>query len=260
MIEKTLFIPIENSYIPAILTLPEDTKSYPLIIMIHGLLSCKSGDGFIFPKICEALSKKNVATLRIDSCSCGESRRSRKLYKVSTLIEELKQTYNYIKKHPNVNPNKIGFLGHSLGGLVTFNCLDLNPKCLITLNGAMSKDYTKTYDINNNYLLDEDGDRYLLQKQSDGRIEILYEDFYKDIIKYQNEYEYHGNYLMCVSDLDPHISMEMNNSFYQKLKCENKTMIISNSNHTFNAKTGNYEKLYELIDKMIPWLKENLCI
>ena len=35
-------------------------------------------------------------------------------------------------------------------------------------------------------------------------------------------------------------------------------LVIEKANHTFNAKTKDYTKVYELLSKMIPWLKEHL--
>ena len=35
-------------------------------------------------------------------------------------------------------------------------------------------------------------------------------------------------------------------------------LVIDKANHTFNAKTGDYTKVYELLEKLIPWLKENI--
>lgn len=257
--QEVIYIPIENTYIPGILQLPDTNEKHPLILMIHGMLSCKSGDGLIMPKIADALEEIGVATLRIDSCSCGESRRSRKLYKPATLIEEAKVTYKYISNDSRIDSSRIGIIGHSLGGLVAFNCVSLNPKCLITLNGAMNKNRTEEYQLIDQYKIDDEGDKYIMQKQSDGRIELLYECFYKDVITYPNRYEYDGNYLMCVATNDPHITMDTNYEFFDSLNTTNKKMIvIEDANHTFNAKTGDYTKLNELISKMIPWIKENL--
>lgn len=257
--QEVVYIPIENTYIPGILQLPNIDKKHPLVLMIHGMLSCKSGDGRLFPIIADALEKVGIATLRIDSCSCGESRRSRKLYKPTTLIEEAKVAFEYIKKDSRIDDTRIAIMGHSLGGLVAFNCAGLKPKCLITLNGAMNKKRTEEYQLIDQYKIDDEGDKYIMQKQSDGRIELLYEDFYKDVATFPNRYEYEGNYLMCVATNDPHITMDTNYEFFENLNTQNKKMIvIEDANHTFNAKTGDYTKLNELISKMLPWIEENL--
>ena len=259
--EKTIFIKNENNFIPGVYTYPDANGKYPAVLLLHGFLSCKSGDGFMLPKIAQALAENGIASLRIDFCSCGESRRSRRDYSIISLMQEARVAYKHMQDNELIDENRIAILGHSYGGMVTFKVVDLNPKCIITLNGAMISNLYENYlAIKNEFLTDKDGYKYTFMPQSDGRIELIYSNFYELHNEYISDFpKYDGNILMCIGANDPRILPEDGKKFFESLNNKNKELIvIDGANHTFNAKTLDYTKLNELIDKIIPWLKKNL--
>lgn len=259
--EKTVFIKNDNYFIPGVYTYPDEKRKYPAVLLLHGLLSCKSGDGFMFPKIAESLKENGIASLRIDFCSCGESRRSRRDYNILTLIKEAKVAYKHMQENELIDENRIAILGHSYGGLVTYKIADLKPKCIITLNGAMISNLYDGYKkIQDEFLTDKDGYKYTFMPQSDGRIELMYSSFYEIHNENCNGFpKYDGNILLCIGNEDSRISPEDGKKLFASLENENKELVvIEGANHTFNAKTLDYTKLNELIAKIIPWLKNNL--
>lgn len=259
--EKLVFIPNGQFFIPGIYTYPESGDNFPAVLLLHGLLSCKSGDGFLLVKVAERLAENGIASLRIDFCSCGESRRSRKDYHILNLCLEARQAYLHMLNNELIDSNRIGILGHSYGGIIANKITDLNPKCLITLNGAMMSSIYENYLKNkDSFISDTNGDKYILTNLSDGRIELMYDKFYILHNLHNNNYpKYEGNYLICVGANDPTISPENGISFYESLENKNKELIvIENANHTFNAKTLNYTKLNELMNKVNLWLDNNL--
>ena len=259
--EKIVFIKNDSYFIPGVYTYPDTNGKYPAVLLLHGLLSCKSGDGFMLEKIAEALAENGIASLRIDFCSCGESRRSRRDYNILSLTKEAKTAYKHMQDNELIDKNRIAILGHSYGGVIAFKTADLNPKCIITLNGAMTsnlyEDYLQTKD---EYLIDKNGYKYTLIPQSDGRIELMYSNFFELHIKHNYNYpKYDGRILMCIGVNDPRISPEDGKKFFDSLENENKELIIiDDANHTFNAKTLDYTKLNELMDKVNEWLNKNL--
>lgn len=256
--EQTVFIKNGDYYIPGVYTYPDEGNNFKAVLLLHGLLSCKSGDGFLLNKIAERLKEEGYASLRIDFCSCGESRRSRKDYNILTLTEEAKVAYQDMLSNKLLDNNSIGVLGHSYGGIISFKIADLNPSCIITLNGAMNADIYDSYLKIKDQFIDED--KHSLIPQSDGRIELMYANFYELHEKYNKDYpKYNGNYLMCIGDKDIRVLPTCSKEFYDSLSDINKELvIIEDANHTFNAKTLDYTKLNELLDKIIPWLNTNI--
>ena len=261
MLEKIVFIKNGDFFIPGVYTYPDVKGKYPAVLLLHGVLSSKSGDGFMLPKIAESLAENNIASLRIDFCSCGESIRSRKDYHILTLCDEARTAYLDMQKNELIDPNKIAILGHSYGGVIVNKIADINPKCLISLNGAMLDGIDNNYlQVKDEFIKDKNGDSYRFSRQSDGRIELMYEDFFLMHKKYNNNYpKYEGNVLMCVATNDPTVKPESNYQFFNSLENKNKELIvIEKANHTFNAKTLDYTKLNELMDKVNKWLDINL--
>lgn len=260
--EKLIFIKNDTYFIPGVLSVPDFYEGkISALILLHGNLSCKNGDGFILSKTAERLRENGIASLRIDYWSCGESRRSRKEYNIENISKEVEVSYKYLQSLDFIDENSIGLLGHSYGGSVAYKCAYLNPKCIISFNGDMKHNYDEVYEQGKDkYLIDEDGDRYILIKQSDTRIELMYEKFFEIEHKHhQDKYSYDGNALVCVAKNDPSLNPQYGYDFYNELESDNKTLlIIEDANHTFNAKTLDYTKLNELMDKVNEWLNKNL--
>lgn len=253
MISKNIQIKNGNYIIPGTYVYPNDmNKKVPCLLLLHGFLSSKNGDGKLLVKVAEGLASNGIASLRIDFCSCGENSRDRKDYNIDNLIIETKKAYEELKNNKLIDSSRIGILGHSLGGLVSFKVADLNPKCIITLNGAMKSNLYEQYlNIKNEF---KDG--YYIMPQSDGRNEKLYESFYKCDNLTNNIYpKYDGNKLMCIGESDPRILPAWQYEYARSINAD--IISIAEANHTFNAKTGDYTKVNELIDKLNVWLNEN---
>ena len=242
----------DNYQIPGTYVYPDDmNKKVPCMLLLHGFLSSKNGDGELLVKVAEGLASKAVASLRIDFCSCGENIRDRKYYNIDNLIIETKKAYEEIKNNKLIDTSRIGILGHSLGGLVSFKVADLNPKCIITLNGAMKSNLYEHYLS----IKDEFKEGYYIMPQSDGRNEKLYESFYKCDNLTNNIYpKYDGKKLMCIGESDPRILPSWQHEYAKSINAD--VISIADANHTFNAKTGDYTKVNELIEAINNWLSQ----
>lgn len=259
--EERIFIKGEDHDIPMILTLPDECiEKFPLMLLLHGFMATKEGDGYLFQKVAEKLKEKGIASARIDFCSMGENRASRRKYGLRELLKETKIAYQFLSENPKVDKQRIGLLGHSLGGRVALLSSGLNPKCIVTFNGAVqdmtSEEMSKLFNYDE---VCEQG--YTLIETSDGRTELIFSKYIEDMKAYSHVdiSDYHGDLLQCVAEEDPSLNPQFNYDFYDCCSLENKEMIrIADANHTFNAKTGNYEKVYELMKKVNAWLCDHL--
>jgi uncharacterized protein len=51
MIEERLFVPCKDHDIPMVLCVPQAEGSYPCMLLLHGFLSYKEGDGYLLAKL-----------------------------------------------------------------------------------------------------------------------------------------------------------------------------------------------------------------
>ncbi|MBB6459459.1 alpha/beta hydrolase family protein [Flammeovirga kamogawensis] len=111
-----------NILLAGTFTRPIDVKKYPAVILISGsgpqdrnqeILGHKS-----FLLLADELTKKGVAVLRFDDRGTGES--SGNFNSASTLdfSTDVEAAYEYLLSRKDVDPTKIGLLGHSEGGTI----------------------------------------------------------------------------------------------------------------------------------------------
>lgn len=107
---ERLEIPYEDTTLPAYLRLPPGAGPHPLVILVCGTDSVKEQEGHWE----EALLARDLATLAFDGPGQGEmwSRMKMRL-DYETAISAL---VDYLVTRPEIDPTRIGMLGHSLGG------------------------------------------------------------------------------------------------------------------------------------------------
>ena len=135
--EERLFIPCEDHDIPMVLTLPDTHQDrHPALLLLPGFMAYKEGDGYLLRVAAQRLAEAGIASARIDFCSMGENRASRRRYGLEILQKEARTAYRYLCERPEIDGERVGLLGHSMGGRVALLCGPLQPKCIVTLNGA----------------------------------------------------------------------------------------------------------------------------
>ena len=260
MIEKRIFIPCADHDIPMVISYPSQDGVFPCVLLLHVFMAYKEGDGYLFRKTAEEFAEAGIASARIDFCSMGENRYSRRNYGVGICIKEAKTAFDYLLNDTTIDPKRIGILGHSMGGRIAFLSSELPSKCLISFNGAICVDKVKEMKLNG---LDWKGlkkNGYTIVETSDGRSELLFSKFVEDnTITSDAIYKYKNPILVCVGADDPTLDPNVSYDFVNNCHMDNVDMIvIDKANHTFNAKTGDYTKVYELLEKVVSWLKDNL--
>ncbi len=99
-------------------TLPDgfnpETDSCPVVILMHGIFSSK--DYNPMPAIARGLAKAGIASIRFDFNGHGKSEGKLQEMTVEKEIADAMAVYQYVKTLPYVS--KIGFLGHSQGGVI----------------------------------------------------------------------------------------------------------------------------------------------
>lgn len=260
MLEQRLFIPCEDHDIPMVIAYPQGDGPFPCMLLLHGFMSYKEGDGYLFTKTAEKIAEAGIASARIDFCSMGENRYSRIHYGTEICIKEAKAAFEYLQTREDIIHDRIGILGHSMGGRITFLSSKLPSKCLVTFNGAVNVDKPGALTLKGLNAHDIERQGYTVYLTSDGRSELLFPKFVEDLQIHSDAiYQYTNPILVCVGADDPTLDPKVSYQFVETCGMENVDMVvIEKANHTFNAKTKDFTKVYELLDKVVPWLQEHL--
>ena len=102
------------------LSLPESETSSPAVILIHGSgRNDRNGTTMgTFHLLADYLTRQGIAVLRYDKRGAGESTGD---YGQSTTLDfasDVKAGIEFLKSDSRINPEKIGLIGHSEGGVI----------------------------------------------------------------------------------------------------------------------------------------------
>ncbi|MDP2671166.1 MAG: alpha/beta fold hydrolase [bacterium] len=99
------------------LLLPEGAGPFPAVVICHGFRGDRNQENLT--EITEETSKKDIVTFRFDFTKVpGESDLPLEDMTITYELEVLDLALDFLRKIPEVNKDKIGLAGHSLGGLV----------------------------------------------------------------------------------------------------------------------------------------------
>ncbi len=102
--------------IAGILHLPK-RENAPVVIFLHGWGMGKGGNPqFTFVRAARELCDAGFAVLRFDFRGVGDSEGDFEDYTQTTMLEDLNAAISYLKNIKEVNSEKIGVLGWSMGG------------------------------------------------------------------------------------------------------------------------------------------------
>lgn len=104
------------------LTIPEGAGPHPAVILISGS-GAQDRDETIFSHkpflvLADHLTRKGVAVLRYDDRGVGKSTGSREEATSVDFSDDAEGGLDYLAKRKEIDPKRIGFLGHSEGGLI----------------------------------------------------------------------------------------------------------------------------------------------
>lgn len=122
--ENLIHFPSGNHTIAATLTLPDNVRNPPAILILHGFTGDRDGqktpyfrEGYL-RYASQRWAEAGIASLRIDFMGSGDSSGDYADTTLESQIEEAREALNYLKNTGQVNGRKISLLGHSQGGIV----------------------------------------------------------------------------------------------------------------------------------------------
>lgn len=106
----------------ATLTLPPGKGPFPALLLITGSGQQNRDEEIFghkpFAVIADYLTRKGVVVLRVDDRGMGQTTGEVRHATSRDFAGDAEVSLNYLKKRKEVNPQKIGLLGHSEGGLI----------------------------------------------------------------------------------------------------------------------------------------------
>ncbi len=104
------------------LTIPEGTGPFPVMVTISGSGSQDRNSNIYEHKpfwvIADYMARLGIAVLRYDDRGVGGSTNSEIEATTADLATDVNAAVSFLLEHPDIDPNRIGLIGHSEGGII----------------------------------------------------------------------------------------------------------------------------------------------
>lgn len=138
-------------HLAATLTYPEKGGPFPAAILITGS-GMQDRDETVFGHkpfavIADYLTKRGYAVLRVDDRTAGLSTGDVHYATTADFAKDVQTSFNWLITQKNIDPRRIGLIGHSEGGMIAPMVAAENPKVafIISLAGAVNGFATLMY-------------------------------------------------------------------------------------------------------------------
>lgn len=215
----------------------------PCIIGLHGLESDK--DRGKWPVIAEEFSKAGFAFLRFNSRGCGQgSEKSEGNFEDTCLtarIADYRAAINFLVESGKIDPDLIGAIGSSFGGMVAIAAQEKTIKALTTL--AAPYTMPEISRVKGEYLILPSGNR-------------LKKSFYGDLNRYDllEAVSKAPPILIIHGSHDQNVPLEHALRLYENAPSPKKLEIIAGADHVFSKQ----EHLNHIIKLSIEWFNKHL--
>jgi len=106
------------------LTLPQEGKKFPVAVLVTGSGPQNRNEELLGHKpffvLSDYLTRNGIAVLRFDDRGVGESIGKFETATLDDFASDASAAVNYLKTRKEINPKKIGVIGHSEGGTIAF--------------------------------------------------------------------------------------------------------------------------------------------
>lgn len=120
-------IPYRGKLLPALLTRAEGVSgAAPCVLYVNGLDSCK--ELLYWSWLPRELARRGVSTLSVDQPGTGEALRLQQLPATHASEEWASVCYEWLAAHPDIDAQRIGMAGISLGGYFTPRAVACEPR------------------------------------------------------------------------------------------------------------------------------------
>jgi dipeptidyl aminopeptidase/acylaminoacyl peptidase len=112
------YIRSRDAQLATSIDLPGDaSQPLPTIIMVHGLTGQRLGKSYHFVEFARRLAERGFAVVRFDQTGSGESTGDFTDLTIPRMIDDTNAVCDWLADQPWHDPNRLGFVGVSLGAL-----------------------------------------------------------------------------------------------------------------------------------------------
>jgi dienelactone hydrolase len=114
--------------VPATIVTPavDGDVPLPLVVMAHGHGGSRQ-EGGGFRQVAEAMAERGIASIRMDFPGCGDSIESFTENNLSNMLLDLQAARQFVATEVNVDPERVGLLGYSMGGRLVALLSEIDP-------------------------------------------------------------------------------------------------------------------------------------
>lgn len=227
-------------------------KNPPIIIMCHGWAGGKTeGPHFLFVKTARFLCKGGFAVLRFDHAGVGDSEGDFEDYNTTSSLNDIKCAIDFVTKRKNINPEKIGLLGHSMGGMnaIITAARNKNVKCVVSWSGVANEKM-----MIDHWMLEQwKSKKFLILDGFKASWNSLKDDLKYDALKFARKASV--PILIVNGDEDENVRAPQAYALYKACKKPKKLLIIRGADHDFLVESHQKILFRESLSWFNKWMK-----
>jgi len=112
----------DNIQLAGTLTLPKEGAQFPAVVLISGSGPQDRDETILGHKpfliLSDYFTRQGIAVLRFDDRGTGKSEGEFSAATSADFVKDVTAAYRYLKDRTEIDPNKIGLVGHSEGGII----------------------------------------------------------------------------------------------------------------------------------------------
>lgn len=117
---------------------PAPATGWPSVVVLHGFTGNRIEGHRNFVLLARKLAERGVACLRFDFRGSGESQGDFSEMTVSREVQDVQAAFEYMRRQPGIDPERVMLLGFSMGGLVAaLSLASVNPHRLALWSPAL---------------------------------------------------------------------------------------------------------------------------
>ncbi|MFA6410217.1 MAG: alpha/beta fold hydrolase [Candidatus Buchananbacteria bacterium] len=266
MEKKIIFKNNRGQKIAGVFNIPKTKPPYPAVIICHGFKGYK--DQAHLKSLASSLAKQGILAFRFDfGNGVGKSYGKLEDITFAQYLNDLKTVIDFISKNKTVDKNRIGLVGHSLGGqlILHYAPSDKRVKVLADWAGVIFRGGGQT-NLGKIIMLQLDEAKktgyFQIRSARTGKVYKIKIDYYFDILKHNTPAwvkKIKIPTLILHGSKDNSVSLKHSEMAYRLVKGPKKFIIIPGAPHTWRGKDdpgGKFQKEINLITT--GWFKKYL--
>ncbi len=254
--EKQISFIVKGLKLYGMLHLPSGKGPFPALTMLHGFTGQRVEPHRLFVKIARKLAPQGIAVLRFDFRGSGESEGDFKDMTVSGEIEDALASLDFLASQPEVDKNRMGVLGLSMGGFVASCVAAKDPRVKFLVLWAAG---ARPFQMFPRYvhLSDKNVKEWMETGERDFGGIVLGSAFLKDLKAFKNPVprlsKFKGKSIVIHGSADTSVPVSEAAIYQKTLGRKAQVHILEGADHTFNR--AGWEKT--VIDLTRSWLAKN---